>query len=582
MTTVANEVSTLTAALHEEPASSLLRVCILLDGDRVPAWVAAVLVNLRTSLPAVPKIFLPTPHSGGEPAAPRAPLLFRMWYRLDRFLGSSGADAFAETDVRSLLSGMTVLRITGGDSADQAKLLELVNVNKFDVLVDLGLKKRLGSAADGIRFGVWRFQGTNESGSRHDYTLFWQLYRGSTVSHTQLLARMPDQRRSSVLYDSCFATDPVSLYRMENRECWRRGQILAQCLTAAPRGEVLHSELSSQEAMTDSDRVPTTAEMTRFAARWAVRRILRAAQRLFFREHWFLGLRRRPSASMPTQLSRFQIIQSPGRFNYADPFLFEKDGGSYLFFEKWRKNGGGVLCCVKLNADGRHGEPKVILARNYHLSYPQVFENQGGIYLLPESRENNRIELYQAEEFPWRWKLAHVLIENVAAADPTLLHYNGMFWLFASGAGTRSDLNSELFLYFSESLSGPWQAHPLNPVVSDVRRARPAGRLFLDDDGQLIRPGQDSSKVYGHRVRLNRVDVLSRTEYRETPLNSIGPEWFDGNLGTHTLNRTKQWEVLDGRVLVPRLSLRAPTRAVRPSGQVPSLLPRWSKLHDQR
>ena len=216
-----------------------------------------------------------------------------------------------------------------------------------------------------------------------------------------------------------------------------------------------------------------------------------------------------------------------------------------------------MLCCLKLEPDGRHGEPEVILAPNYHLSYPQVFEYEGSIYLLPESRANNRIELYRAEEFPWRWRLADVLIGSVAAADPTLLHYKGTFWLFASGAAKTSNINSELFLYFCDSLLGAWQAHPCNPVISDVRRARPAGRLYFDD-GQLIRPGQDSSRRYGHRVCLNRVDILSRTEYRETPVSGIGPEWFHGNLGTHTFNRTERWEVLDGRVLVPRLSLRAP------------------------
>ena len=38
------------------------------------------------------------------------------------------------------------------------------------------------------------------------------------------------------------------------------------------------------------------------------------------------------------------------------------------------------------------------------------------------------------------------------------------------------------------ALEGPWQAHPRNPVVSDVRGARPAGP-FIADGARLLRPG---------------------------------------------------------------------------------------------
>jgi hypothetical protein len=49
----------------------------------------------------------------------------------------------------------------------------------------------------------------------------------------------------------------------------------------------------------------------------------------------------------------------------------------------------------------------------------------------------------------------------------------------------------ELHFYFA-SLDCEWTAHPMNPVVSDVRCARPAGRTF-EHDGVLVSPGQDSS-----------------------------------------------------------------------------------------
>jgi hypothetical protein len=126
--------------------------------------------------------------------------------------------------------------------------------------------------------------------------------------------------------------------------------------------------------------------------------------------------------------------------------------------------------------------------------------------------------------------------------------------LFTSGLnsdGPCFDGDSELFLFFANSLSGPWRAHPKNPIVMDIRNCRGAGQV-QKWNGQLIRPAQDCSSVYGHAVVLNHIDVLSENDYRETPIAVISPEWLDRNVGTHTFNCSQNTEVLDGRVPVGR------------------------------
>ena len=55
----------------------------------------------------------------------------------------------------------------------------------------------------------------------------------------------------------------------------------------------------------------------------------------------------------------------------------------------------------------------------------------------------------------------------------------------------------------------------MNPIVSDVRRARPAGRV-LSRDGELIRPSQDCSGRYGRAVAFNRIVRLTPTEFGES------------------------------------------------------------------
>jgi hypothetical protein len=127
-------------------------------------------------------------------------------------------------------------------------------------------------------------------------------------------------------------------------------------------------------------------------------------------------------------------------------------------------------------------------------------------------------------------------------------------WLFANVKEYGAPYSDELCLFFADSLDGPWTPHPENPIVSDVRSARPAGRIF-EHDGALIRPGQDSSGRYGRAVTLNRIDILTVSGYRETTVGRIEPSWRPRNLGTHTYNFDDLYEVVDGREWEPRFRL---------------------------
>ena len=166
--------------------------------------------------------------------------------------------------------------------------------------------------------------------------------------------------------------------------------------------------------------------------------------------------------------------------------------------------------------------------------------------MIPETASAGAVELYRAERFPDRWQLVTTLMDNVAAVDPTICEHDGRVWLFANMGELGVSIEDELYLFYSDSLFGPWHGHPLNPVVSDVGRARPAGRLFLRD-GHLIRPGQDSSRTYGGAVVFNRVDLLTDEEYRETPVGRIERDWRRGNLGSHCYTADSVYEVVDGR-----------------------------------
>jgi hypothetical protein len=190
--------------------------------------------------------------------------------------------------------------------------------------------------------------------------------------------------------------------------------------------------------------------------------------------------------------------------------------------------------------------PVKVLERDYHLSYPLLFEWHGELYMIPESGDNRTVELYRCTDFPTGWEFVRNLMEGIEAYDSTVLHQNGRWWIFANVVEERGASSwDELFLFHSESLlANEWIPHRLNPVVSDVRRARPAGAI-IREEGRLYRPSQDCSVRYGYAVRINEITRLSVDEYEETESVSIVPDGSNHIIGTHTYARAGNLTVLD-------------------------------------
>jgi hypothetical protein len=64
----------------------------------------------------------------------------------------------------------------------------------------------------------------------------------------------------------------------------------------------------------------------------------------------------------------------------------------------------------------------------------------------------------------------------------------------------------------------------------------------------LFRLGQDCDGSYGSAFQICRVDVLSETEYHETPVRRVDASWSPGAHATHTLCRGTAFEAIDAHV----------------------------------
>ncbi|MEP6356416.1 MAG: hypothetical protein ABJ081_07025 [Hyphomicrobiales bacterium] len=254
----------------------------------------------------------------------------------------------------------------------------------------------------------------------------------------------------------------------------------------------------------------------------------------------------------------WKVLPHPIDHFYADPVPFEWQGKHYLFFEDLdQKTGKGVIAVVPFDESGPSGPVQVVLEETGHLSYPFLIEQDGEIWMIPETSYNNDIAIYRAVDFPYKWERHQTLISDVEAADATIVEHQGAWWMFAvtrEGIGGYSDT---LCLYKADSLFGPWVPHKNNPVLVDHQTARPAGNIVMKD-GALWRPVQNCAGGYGAALGLAEITKLDDEGFDQSIAQVVYPQkpaWPGRKL--HTLNRAGRLEVIDGCIYRPKLKWAA-------------------------
>ncbi|HEX3454214.1 MAG TPA: hypothetical protein VHS03_06285 [Gaiellaceae bacterium] len=322
---------------------------------------------------------------------------------------------------------------------------------------------------------------------------------------------------------------PVSPYRNQARVPAKVVELVVRQLRARTLG--LEAPAAASAASDPPVGQLGTAEIARELAARQIRWRLMLPR-------WFIAYRRRGAAEL-------MLLEAAGTDFYADPFPITVGGHDYLFFEHFqRERGYAVIAFVELDAAGRPSAPTTVIERDHHLSYPFVFERDGAVWMIPNTFRSRTIELYRATDFPARWVPERILVDDVRAGDATLVEHDGLLWLLTGVARKGEHSLEDLHAYSAPSLDALWTPHPLNPVVADIRTARPAGSVFRHGES-LIRPGQDCARDYGRAIVFNRVEALSPTDYREREVDRLEPTWLPGLTGTHTYSRSERYEAFD-------------------------------------
>jgi hypothetical protein len=232
----------------------------------------------------------------------------------------------------------------------------------------------------------------------------------------------------------------------------------------------------------------------------------------------------------------------------ADPFLFEHAGALYVFYEaQGSRDEPAWIEVGRLDGEefARLGEA---LRCPYHLSFPFVFAHEGDVFMIPETHQTNRLEIWRATRFPFEWELHATALEGQSPADSVLLRQDARWWLFTNLSRTERFSTHMNALYLFE-VDGPEMRqitpHRLNPIVIGSNVARNGGSI-LSFDGVLYRPSQINARgVYGYGLNLMRIDVLDPENYHETLVRRITPQDIPGVHGVHHISFARDMVMLD-------------------------------------
>jgi hypothetical protein len=472
-------------------------------------------------------------------------------------------DPLENLDCSGLLSGIESIEVEpiGAKFVHRfpSEALDRIKAKNLDVLIRFGFNILKGEILTAARFGVWSYHHGDNEFYRGGPPLFWELYERSPLSGVLLQVLTEELDAGIVLCKSLFATK-ATLSVSENRVAPYSG---STDLVIRKLNE-LHQfgwEHLLRNAVPPAPyrgkrklyRSPTNSDM----ARWLGPVLLEKAMGRPFRrrsvQHWKIAIRlnSRPlfDAASDNSFQGFRWIEPQKGHFWADPFLLEHEGRRWVFFEDYvyaRRR--AFIACAELAADGKLVSPVPCMSSpEHHYSYPYVFRDGEELFMIPEAHDTGSIVLYRCDKFPDSWIFQETLLIG-KFVDTSVWRHNGLWWMMT----TRADPDSRsacLFLFYAERLTGNWRFHPANPISTDVRNNRGAGRIFYTK-GRLIRPSQSCSPVYGYSFTLNEITSLSATEYSEQALREFRPEPLNMQ-ATHTYNWLPGVEIIDGASVVP-------------------------------
>ena len=246
------------------------------------------------------------------------------------------------------------------------------------------------------------------------------------------------------------------------------------------------------------------------------------------------------------KINDINIFKPPEDEFWADPFLFKYKKKKFIFFEKFLKKKNKGIISVATIKNNEIYKIDDILKKNYHLSYPFILRHNKNIYLIPESYQAKKMQIYICKKFPTKWELLQTHFNNEIISDPTFFKYKKSLWFFVNKTNKNLiDLNKNLYLFKMSNNLTKIIPHKENPVRHSNYGGRSAGPI-LKIKNEFIRPAQIQKKNnYGYGLVFFKIFKLNLNKYLEKKISSLGPNLFENTKGIHHISNINDTFIVD-------------------------------------
>lgn len=532
--------------------SRTLRFGVMCNKTTFPAWQARCLENIF-SLKKV-EFALIIIDAGHRSFVDRIiKLRFRnlLWALYNIFIVMPFSRALSRVDMSARLSDVPKIycKTTTKDKYSQYFSdadITAIKKHDLDFIIRFGFSIIRGEILHAARYGIWSFHHGDEERYRGGPPCFWEIYNNDPITGA-VLQRLTDRLDSGVILKKGYIkTINTSYVKNRDRVFFDCAHWPAEVCTDIQNNADNYINAKSSESKAPLFHAPANYQVLLFLLK-VIRNIFIELRSYLFVCQWNIGVIREPISTFLNQGAKPKVRwldALPHHRFRADPFAVCRNDTIDIFFEDYdyRTSKGSISAAMIV--DGKCTGVKTVFERPFHMSHPYLFEYQGDIFCVPETYQAREVSLYKAMIFPKKWEKVATLIEDFAGEDSTLFKYDSLWWLFATDKNDGS--NYKLKVWYAPELIGPWRPHSSNPVKIDIRSARCAGTPFIYN-GNLYRPAQDCSGLYGQRVVINLIKKLTPTEFLEEGIIAVGPYQdspYPDRL--HTISSAGNCAVIDG------------------------------------
>lgn len=547
---------------------SKLRVGILINDYMIPAWSYKMFQQINSSHYA--EIVLIVKNDSVSQNTRKSfferfllnfsSIIYSLYFKLDKKLYGPKHNAFYPKNIKNIFDS-NIINVT----PNKTKYRDIINdediarieQENIDVFIRSGFRILSGEILNVAKYGLWSFHHADNAVNRGGPPGIWEMLENIKETGVTLQICSEDLDNGQILFKSFSRTISTSLILNKNNFYWK-------ALSFIPNKMRELYELGEDKFYSNVDKLNSdpifysnplyqqknigNIKMIFFLLRKIYKDTGNVISKIIYLKQWILLFKISESNSISKTFYRFKKMIPPTDRFWADPFVKEKDGKFYIFIEELMYDANkGHISVITMDEKGNVSEPVKVLEKSYHLSYPFLIEDDGDLYMIPETKQNKTIELYKCIQFPYKWVYEKTLINNIEAVDTTVIVKNNKFWLFTNIAVNKGASNlEELYIFSADTLhSDKWISHVKNPVVSDVKKSRPAGGIFVHNNN-LYRPSQNNTVTYGYGMKINKVLILNEFDYEEEVVSSIFPNWDTEIIATHTLNHDDKLTVIDG------------------------------------